>query len=319
MCLNDARHGTHVVDELLVKYKAAWEKKGMVGANGLYPDAWMEKQDRLRPASDPAWTAWAGAMMNAWNSDLVRSLYNRQSMGYLTTINGQTLLHPPALGNSFRDLVEKDDASPTSAETLQKARERSRGEAKPRFPYTKPMFGYVVEWLSELGKKTELDSLLQFADEKLSPTWEHGGLYYPRHDEPFDSDLNWTHMDPFTGNAAIGYARLNVEDGVKKMWDAPWTAKALQNRPWVDGVGLEQGVDFLRACWDKVDGCLVLTARSCDQSRKRIKPVFRNLQAGPWELHISGQSSVHEIEQGGELAFELDVGQQEVDVVAVKQ
>jgi hypothetical protein len=28
-------------------------------------------------------------------------------------------------------------------------------------------------------------------------------------------------MDPFSGNAVIGYARLNVPDGQKVMWEHP--------------------------------------------------------------------------------------------------
>jgi hypothetical protein len=41
MRYNDVRHDTKVVDELLPKYLAAWEEKGMVGPGSLYPDAWL--------------------------------------------------------------------------------------------------------------------------------------------------------------------------------------------------------------------------------------------------------------------------------------
>jgi hypothetical protein len=62
---------------------------------------------------------------------------------------------------------------------------------------------------------------LAYADENLDPVWEKGGLYYPRNDKLENGEPKWTHMDPFSGNAAIGYSRLNVRDGQKKMWDRP--------------------------------------------------------------------------------------------------
>lgn len=114
------------------------------------------------------------------------------------------------------------------------------------FPYTQPTYGYVVEWLSELGKTTELNALLDYADKRLNPTWEKGGLYYPRNDEKVDEDVNRTHMCPFTGNAAVGYARLNVEDGQKKMWDRHWTKEDEAKRPYVEDFDFSQGVDCFK-------------------------------------------------------------------------
>lgn len=325
MRYNDARHGTNTVDAVLEEYQAAWKRKaeegkgGLAGPSGLFPDAWMEKQDRMRPASDPAFTAWGCAYMNSWDSAFVRGLYEKQTTGYLTTINGETRLHPPAVGNAFRSLVEEDGAARDSADTLAKAKKAAKDVAKSRFPYSKPTLGYVAEWLSELGKKEELDSLLQFTDDHLNPTWENGGLYYPRHDEPFNEQLEHTHMDPFTGNGAIGYARLNVEDGQKKMWEKPWTSETLRQRPYVDGVTLADGVDFLRATWDEEQRRLILTMRSWDSAVRKIGPVFKNLPAGKWTLHSlpSRQKTSFECAQGGEVGVGVDVGAEEVDLMLV--
>jgi hypothetical protein len=41
MRYNDSRDGTKKVDEVLTKYRAAWEKKGMVSPSGLFVDFWM--------------------------------------------------------------------------------------------------------------------------------------------------------------------------------------------------------------------------------------------------------------------------------------
>ena len=34
---------------------------------------------------------------------------------------------------------------------------------------------------------------------------------------------NPTMMEPLTGNALLGYARLNVPDGLWKLYNVPWT------------------------------------------------------------------------------------------------
>lgn len=58
MRYNDSRDGTNTVENVLSKYKAAWEKKGMITDDGRYVDFWMVKQDFMLQPSDVAWTAW---------------------------------------------------------------------------------------------------------------------------------------------------------------------------------------------------------------------------------------------------------------------
>jgi hypothetical protein len=119
----------------------------------------------------------------------------------------------------------------------------------------------VVKWLFELGRATELEGLLTYIDKNLQPTWEKGGQYYPRNDQATDSEGRWTHMDPFTGNAAIGYASLNVENGQKIIWDSPWTKERLASSPWVDGIDYPLGVDCLRGVWDDEYSAMIITLR----------------------------------------------------------
>ena len=82
---------------------------------------------------------------------------------------------------------------------------------------------YLQMALRAREKRNELTGLLAYIDTHLHPSWENGGLYYPRHDKLTDENGDWAHTDPFTGNAAIGYARLDVRDGRKWMWERPWT------------------------------------------------------------------------------------------------
>ena len=108
------------------------------------------------------------------------------------------------------------------------------------------MFGYATMWTSEVGDPAMLHGLLEHADAYLEPSWAQGGLYYPRNDTREDDNGNWMHTDPFTGNSGIGYARLNVPDGQKKMWEEAWTPEKVQRSVAVGDVGLDENVDFLR-------------------------------------------------------------------------
>ena len=58
MRYNDVRDCRYVVEEVKCKYKAAWDKKNMIESNGLYPDAWLVKQDRMVQPNDIGLTAW---------------------------------------------------------------------------------------------------------------------------------------------------------------------------------------------------------------------------------------------------------------------
>ncbi|PGH28033.1 hypothetical protein AJ80_00288 [Polytolypa hystricis UAMH7299] len=166
----------------------------------------------------------ANAFMNTWNSAFVRASHDKQAQGFLTNADGNIELHHPAIGAEIRRLVAEEDADANSKETIQRARQTYLSAPPRGFRYTQPTL--------------ELDALLSYADSRFHPTWENGGLYYPRQDQVTNEIGEWTIVDPFSGNAAIGYARLNVEDGQKKMWENPWTRKVLSERPWVDGLDL---------------------------------------------------------------------------------
>lgn len=58
MKYNDARDGTNVSGEVLDKYKAAWDKKGMTAPSGLYVDWYFVRQDKTLPPKSVGWTAW---------------------------------------------------------------------------------------------------------------------------------------------------------------------------------------------------------------------------------------------------------------------
>lgn len=257
----------------------------------------------------------ANAYMNTWNSDKVKSLYDSQSYGFITKIDGEVQLHEEKIALEYRKLVDTEDADKNDAAVLARARANAAA-LPPSFPFSQPTFGYVVQWLSELGKKEELDGLLKYADTHLQPTWENGGLFYPRNDDRTNKAGEWTHMDPFSGNAAIGYARLNVADGQKKIWDHPRKRGHAATQPWIDGIELGQGIDCLRGVWDGDESALVLTMKTWDGRIVTATPVATNLPAGEWAVFVNGELvQLGTLERGCDLRAEVRVGGEEVDVV----
>ena len=260
--------------------------------------------------------------MNAWNSEFVRAGFPSHVKGFITNIDGQIELQHPMVAGVYRAALAQGDAvDQDSAALLQRAREYYKeNHSTIQFPYNEPTFGYVVEWLSELGKTTELNGLLAYADQHLQPTWENGGLYYPRNDSATDEEGRWTHMDPFSGNSAIGYARLNVENGQKTMMNAPWTKETLARSPYVDGLDLSQGVDCLRGVWDQDRKAMVVTVREWTGKGSTISLDIQNFSSGRWTVYTSqGGRTTHNLPNGGHIAVDTTLkGGEEVDIVVIQ-
>ncbi|MCJ1237820.1 hypothetical protein MMC14_005807 [Varicellaria rhodocarpa] len=182
---NNSRTGTKHIDDILGKYKAAWKIKGMIAQDGLLVDFWRPKQDDSAPAMDISWSAWASAYMNSWNSAQVKELFPSQSLGSFTRLS-PTCINPNTapIASATRSLVASEGLDPCDPQTHQQALEKLSKESQPPvIPFTKHAFGYVAQWLSELGEEETLNGPLNYADQNLHPTWEQGGLYYPCHDQ----------------------------------------------------------------------------------------------------------------------------------------
>lgn len=171
-------------------------------------------------------------------------------------------------------------------------------------------------WLSEVAPD-DLAGILNHVDRFIHSEWEKGGLFYPRSDAATDKDGNWINMDPFTGNGAIGYARLNVPNGQRMMYNAPWTKEDVEGRAWVDGIGLSDGVDFLRGGWDDGVGGLVMTMRTWHGRQVKVSPVVKGLQKGAYGIYVDGRLRETKVVEGpkDEILVEVEVGANEIDVV----
>lgn len=281
MRYNDIHDGTDVATQVTRNYAAAWADKGMVQEDGLIVQWWSPKQKTTTKTDDIGSTAWlvhtfslkisfltschrAGAFMNAWNPELCERLYRTQRIGFLSYTNdGRVNLNSPSVAVVIRDLVENHGADPYTDSTRERASDIVSKHPQQPFPipFLRPTFGYVAQWISELGDTATLSGLLKHADTCMKPTWMNGGLYYKNVSHGEHEHGNWVSADPFTGNAALGYARLNIFSGQKKMWQSPWTTKQVDEAPFVDELTYASNVDVLRAFWDEASRAMVLTLR----------------------------------------------------------
>lgn len=146
-------------------------------------------------------------------------------------------------------------------------------------------FGWVAAWASEMGDEATLRGLLAHADRFMNPTWRDGGLYYPRHDTTYDTDGQFVEMEPLSGNVLLGYARLNVPDGIWGLFNRPFE-RAHFDEPALTAV--DRDVDVTQA--EAVDG--ELRTRLC---RAREVPgegtvtIGRVVGRGRWTVAVDGQ------------------------------
>lgn len=201
--LHDHLYGGQTANEVTAGYLKAWEDFGSgLNKNGHFVTHLIQ-QNELLPKTimvdrDAAWTdGWLGMLLNMWRPELVRSTYDAKMEGWLKraedgTISVARMSHIPG----SEDLVE--------AGTL--------GE-----------IGWLAGWASEMGDNEVVTGLLRHADKYMQPHWENGGLYYPRRDETYDEDGHLVGMIPTASNAMFPYARLNVQDGLRSLYQRPWS------------------------------------------------------------------------------------------------
>ncbi|CAL9660246.1 hypothetical protein [Streptomyces sp. enrichment culture] len=245
----DLRDGTDRATEATTSYRAAWDRKGMYDAQGLQHKFWRIRQDDYVDSPDIGNPSWTASVMNAWNRDIVREVYARQLRGALRSGPDGTL-------------------TPYSPSVATQAREALAAGKSDRLPedlthrWKQPTFGYLAAGLSEVGDE-RLAGVLAHADRFMRPTWERGGLYYPRHDTSFDGSGNMTYVDPLTGNVLLGYARLNVPDGLWSLYSRPWDAEHFTGPSLV---GMSGALDVLRAFHHQESRTLILTVRGRDDA-----------------------------------------------------
>jgi hypothetical protein len=268
--MHDLVHGSSRAEEVTRSYEQAWKDFGRIGDNGHYNVMMAQDTQAIRQNLGKApWVdAWCGALMNMWNRDFVHEHYPRQlgelitkgKDGALSVVTGE---RPPLMGQKV--VIDECD------------------------------FGWVAAWASEMGDAETLNGLLAHADRFMAPSWRDGGLYYPRNDEREDAEGNRTMIEPMSGNVLLGYARLNIPDGLWHLYNEPWPAWHL-DAPALTRVAAD--VDVSKAVFDPSARRLEFVLRRCDDLARRAKQAGEVLLGnarfhGAWELHCDGEKIAH--------------------------
>lgn len=267
----DLRKGTTTADEVTRAFTDAWDKRGMLDPNGDYWRFWLEKQEVPVQLLGGASSQWTALNMNAWNRELVHSLYPDQIADNIRrTSDGLLTLAEPTVMVETRT-ARKEGREPAFARDL-------------TYEWDQSEFGYTVACMAEMGDEQNLQDMLTYAEKHLNPTWRDGGLFYPRSDTSFDDQGRYIYMDRLTGNAMIGYARLNVPDGLWKMYHEPWSGAHFA-QPYLREISGR--ADVLRAWFDADDGVLALTLRPVHGGdAAEVELTLGNIDAASeWVLH----------------------------------
>lgn len=264
----------------------------------------------------------------AWNPTLVATVSATAGTGFLQPLPTRTNIRPPSLATAIRRLASSSNLDPESPNVLAAAHVAAAGLPPSTSRHPLPTIGFVAQWLSEVPGPSALDPLLRHADEFLKPSWHLGGLYYPRNDAGWDEEGNYIHMEPYSGNAAIGYGRLNVQGGQRTMYECPWRREEVRERVCVEGVDLGMGVDFVRGVWVEEGRALVVTLRRWegvevemgrDGTSVEVGFVVKGLELGSWGVYVDGRLAGEKVVRmkGEDVKVEVQVGRQDVDVVVL--
>ena len=252
---------------------------------------------------------------------MIVNVWPSLTSGFLHRIDDRINIRPSPVANAIRDIVKKDGGDPESPDVVGRAQGIAVGQPQTTRKYLGPVFGHVAQGMSEVVGSPDLDALLLHADAYLQPSWANGGLYYARRttEDYWDAEGNYTYGEPHTGNACIGYARLNVKGGQRKMWEHPWTRHDVEQRPWVDGIGFEMDVDCLSGRWDGERQAMLVAFRTWNGKEKNVTAIVRNLPAGIYGVYIGGeQRSAVETIDSKPVVVELMVGGEDVELVLLR-
>ena len=229
--LHDVLTGANRAAEVTEGYLIAWQEfGGLLDGAGHYNTLVRTAARQVVPGHHVWSDAWCGTLMNAWNSGFVRENYAKQRDSWLTTSESGTLFV------KLPRLLRADTPSDVLGD-----------------------FGWLAAWASEMGDDETLAGLLAHADRYMNPGWRSGGYCYPRNDREYDDDGNLISVHPILSNAMLPYARLNVRDGLRQLYEKPWQRKHFA-APSLAEVSFS--VDVLRAVYEADSETLLFDAKT---------------------------------------------------------
>ena len=236
--MHDLVYGGDTAGEVTQGWLKAWEEfGGLVNADGVPASLVLEKERMRVDIAAPGMDFWLTSLLHSWHADFVEELY-------------------PALMEKWSVPGPDDTLWVKPVNPLTSMGVAAEEGADDSFPQTAADIGWAAVTASEVGDTETLGRLLAYADRFLHPTWEHGGYFYKRHDEPYDADGHFRAMDPMSSNAILPLARLNVADGLRRLYDGPWDEGHF-SEPAV--VATSADIDLRRAWFDSERNALALT------------------------------------------------------------
>lgn len=276
--LHDHLYGGETAREVTEGYLRAWEGFGSgVNKNGHFATFLVQRNDMMETDylvdGDSAWTdGWLGMLLNMWRPELVRCTYRAKIDRWLKRHSDGT--------------IGVDGGA------------RIPGSEKLVEPGTLGEIGWLAGWASEMGDSEVVGGLLRYADTYMNPMWDNGGLYYPRHDATFDEDGHFVAMMPTVSNAMFPYARLNVEDGLRKLYTSPWTDLE-RSQPALVAVGSD--IDVRRAWFHRQVPALQVVLspmRGVAQTRTGVSISGVWAQPADWSLMVDRQLAARGVAGG---------------------
>ena len=226
--MHDLVYGGDLAGEASQGYIKAWSEFGMIDEGGFFR-AFVIKQPRLPITIEGAsMNFWLMTLLHSWYPKIVEQQYPILKERYLLDgpQGSQWIMPPVRFGATIDD--------PRSAMDM----------------------SWAACCASEMGDTETLTNLLAYADRFMNPVWEDGAYFYKRRDENFDKDGYFIGMDPASGNAMFNYARLNVKDGLKKLFEGGWDKQHFDEPALLDVPG---DVDVRRAFFDSQRNALAVT------------------------------------------------------------
>ncbi|MCB2013398.1 MAG: hypothetical protein KDE67_00740 [Sphingobium sp.] len=261
--MHDLVYGGSIAEEVTEGYKQAWSEFGITRENGHFNILVMEKEHELLEPPPQGWADfWLGSLINMWNPEIVKSNFPAQIAHWRRDAPEGSMWIEPS--------VKPEGFGPPLTHAYD--------------------FGWAAVCASEVGDADSLDRLLKYADMFMDPVWDNGAYFYPRRDGWFDDQGRLAAMDPHTGNALLGYARLNVPDGLNKLYNNPLTKAHFAQPALVD---MSEGIEVREARYHPDTRSLNIAMRPGRCREGFFDLSFANFWGrGSWSLLIDDEVAV---------------------------
>jgi hypothetical protein len=237
--MHDLVYGGDMAGEASKGYVAAWKEFGMLDDAGNFKTLIITKGRIPITLDNPQMNFWLMTLLHSWNPEIVEAQYPQLMRRILREGPRGTKWVKPVAN------VQSEDGTEALLPPID--------------------IGWTACAASEVGDTETVAGMLAYADRFLNAAWQDGGYYYKRRDANFDADGYFIGMDAAAGNALLHYARLNVKDGLKKLYEGPLTDAHFAQPALVD---LPEDLDVRRAIFDPERNALALTLGTLPAARR---------------------------------------------------